>query len=403
MLEKQSQSNVKLNNLNLILKTLINHKTLSRADLVRLTHISKPTVSNLIEDLLSQNLVLEIGRGQSKTGRKPILIKFNSSLKYFLVFTIGREDLHVAVSDLTGNIIEKHSGIFKHLQTHQERLSLLRETMQGLLDKTGITSADLLKIHGAAPGVYVKPGEPLKWSDHGFPEEQDMQAFFENAFKTPVLLNHASKISLFGEKIAGKAQDISNAIYIDFGFGLGSAFMFNDQIYFGANNSAGEIGYVYSELKDFNSYSLQPYCWGSLETIISGRALQKKGVEVAEKHKETLILTLADLDKERITAKTVFDAAEQGDPHAYYILKESFKHFNMWLCNIINMLNPERIIIGGGISNAGNFLLGFVEDEIRDKVLIMPDFAISDLKDNAAVIGAIAYLIDHTDFLTELQ
>ncbi|NOX35546.1 MAG: ROK family transcriptional regulator [Deltaproteobacteria bacterium] len=402
MLEKQSQFNVKLNNLQLILKTIINHETLSRADLVRLTHISKPTVSNLIEDLLGQDLVLEIGQGHSRTGRKPILIKFNSTLKYFLVFTIGREDFHVAVSDLKGNIQESYTGAFKHLQNHHDRLLLLYAHMQELLEKIKITSKDLLKIHGAAPGVYVEPGKALKWSDHGFPEEQNMQAFLEQAFNTPVLLNHSSKISLFGEKIAGRARDISHAVYIDFGYGLGSAFMFNDQIYFGANKSAGEIGYVYSELKEFNSYCLKPYGWGALETIISGKALQKKGIEVAEKQKDTLILKLANKDKKRITAKTVFDAAEKGDPHAYYILKEAFKYFNMWLCNIINMLNPQRIIIGGGISNAGDFLLSFVENEIKDKVLIMPELAISDLKDKAAVIGAIAYLIEHTDFFTEL-
>ncbi len=402
MLEKQSQSNVKSNNLQLILKTLIAHKTLSRADLVRLTQISKPTVSNLIEDLISQNLVKEIGHGQSKTGRKPILIEFNSTLKYFIVFTIGREDFRVAISDLAGNILKSHTGIFKHLQTHHERLALLHKQMQELLDKIKITSDDLLKIHGAAPGVYVEQGKPLKWSDHGFPEEQDMQSFLEQAFDTPVILNHSSKISLFGEKIAGKAQDVRHAVYVDLGYGLGGAFMFNGQVYFGANNSAGEIGYVYSELKDFNSYELKPYGWGSLETIISGRAIRKKGIKITDKQKNTKILELANKDKMRITAKTVFDAAEQGDPEAYYVLKDAFKYFNMWLCNIINMMNPERIIIGGGVSNAGEYLLTFVENEIRDKVLIMPDLSVSDLKDKAAVIGAIAFLIEDTDFLTEL-
>jgi N-acetylglucosamine repressor len=402
MLERQSQSNVKLNNLQLILKTLINHKTLSRADLVRITHISKPTVSSLVEDLLNQNLVLEIGQGPSKTGRKPILLKFNSTLKYFLVFTIGREDFHVAISDLNGKILENHTGVYGPSETRQERLSHLHRHMQELLDKRGITSNDLLKIHGAAPGVYTEPGKALKWSDHGFPGEQDMTAFLEQAFQTPVLLNHSGKMSLFGEKIAGKARDVSHAVYIDFGYGLGGAFMFNDQIYFGANNSAGEIGYVYSELKEFSSYSLEPYGWGALETIISGRALRQKGIELVDKQTDTMLLDLAKNDKEKITAKTIFNAARQGDPDAYYILKEAFKYFNMWLCNIINMLNPERIIIGGGISNAGDFLLDFVKNEISDKVLIMPEIAISDLKDKAAVIGAIAYLIEHTDFFTEL-
>ncbi len=402
MLEKQSQSNVKLNNLRLILKTIINHKSVSRADLVRLTRISKPTVSNLIENLLSQNLVQEIGHGHSKTGRKPILIKFNATLKYFLVFTIGREEFHIALSDLQGNVLDMRSKAFDHLQTHHDRLMQLRIYMQGLLDKAGINEGELLKIHGAAPGILVNPGQPLKWADHGFPDGQDMQDFLEKAFNTPVLLNHSSKISLYGEKIAGSAKGIHDAVYIDFGYGLGSAFMFDNKIYFGADRSAGEIGYTYSGQEEFNTYALKPHGWGALESVISGRALCLKGVKAVEKYKTSLIWDFAQKDKTKITAKIIFDAARQGDSCARKILRDSFGYFNMCLCNIINMLNPERIIIGGGISNAGDFLLDFILKEIKGKILIQPEIVISELKDKAAIIGAIAYLIENTDFFTEL-
>lgn len=70
----------------------------------------------------------------------------------------------------------------------------------------------------------------------------------------------------------------------------------------------------------------------------------------------------------------------------------------MALCNVINMLNPELIIFGGGISKVGNFLLDLIVHEIRDKVFIMSELAISELNDDASVIGALAYLVEHTDF-----
>ncbi len=402
MLVKQSQANVKLNNLHLILNTLIQHEPLSRADLVRLTHISKPTVSNLVDELIKRNLVFEIGEGQSRTGRKPILIQFNSTLKYFLVFNTGREDYHVAVSDLKGDILAKQSGEFDPSQAYHDRRSLLHTCMQELLNEVGISSAALLKIHGAAPGVYVEQGKALKWSGFGFPEDQEMQTFFEQTFQTPVLLNHSSKLALFGEKIAGKAREASHAVYIDMGYGLGCAFLFNGRVYFGAKESAGEIGYLYSDIKEFDTYTPNSYEWGALETIFSGGALQLKGIDFAKKQRNTKMLELVNGDVGKITAKVVFTAARQGDPQAYFIIKESFRYFNMALCNIINMLNPELVILGGGISKAGDFLLDFIVNEIRDKVLIMPDFEISELQNTATVIGAIAYLIEHTDFLTEL-
>lgn len=402
MLAKQSQSNVKLNNLHLILNTIIQHEPLSRADLVRLTHISKPTVSNLVDELITRDLVLEIGEGRSRTGRKPILLKFNSTRKYLLGFNTGRNDYHVALANLKGDILQEQNGEFHQSQTYHDRLVLLQTCMHDLLNKAGISSADLLKIHGVAPGVYVEKGKALKWSGIEIPEDQEMQAFLEQAFRTPVLLNHSSKLALFGEKIAGKACEASQAVYIDLGNGLGAAFMFNGVVYFGAHDCAGEIGYMYSDPKEFDAYSLVPYERGALETLISGGALRQKGIALATKQPDAKILELAGGDVGKITAKVIFTAAKEGDPQAYFILKESFRYFNMALCNIINMLNPELIILGGGISKSGDFLLDFIAGEIQEKVLLMPEFVISDLQNEATVIGAIAYLIEHTDFLTEL-
>lgn len=402
MLAKQSQSNIKQNNLHLILSTVIQHEPVSRADLVRLTHISKPTVSNLIDELIQKNLVFEVGEGRSRIGRKPILIKFNSTRKYFLVFNTGREDYHVALSNLKGEILEEQSGTFGYSQTYQERLSLLHTSMQSLLDKQHVSSSALLKIHGVAPGVYVEKDKALKWSGTIIPEDHDMQTFLEETFQTPVLLNHSSKLALLGEKIAGKARDASHAVYIDFGYGLGCSFMFDNSIYFGANDSAGELGFIYPDLKEFALYKLLPYKYGALEDIISGKALQEKGKEIASRYKDSRMREFVGDDLNKITAKVIFDAAKQHDLHAYSLLKESFRYLNMALCNIINMLNPELIIFGGGISKAGDFLLSFIVHEIQDKVFIMPEFAISELKDQASIIGAIAYLIEHTDFLTEL-
>ncbi len=403
MLVKQSPSHIKQNNLYLMLNILAAHESLSRADLVRLSHISKPTVSNLINELLTRNLVIEIGEGSSRTGRKPMLIKFNRTLKYFLAFDIGRGGYQAVVSDLSGQILARQSGGFTPPQKYRERVTLLHNGIVELLRKSDISAEDLLKIHGTAPGVYVEKGKEMKWfSSNGANEDDDMQQFLEREFQVPVILNHSTKLALLGEKIAGRAKGYSHVVYIDFAYGLGCAFMFNGSLYFGANRSAGEMGFVCSDLKEFDSYKIIPYGFGALEEIISGKVLREKGREVAGRYPDSQMLELVDGDLEKISAKLVFQAAMQGDPHAYSLLKESFRYLNMTLCNIINMLNPELIIFGGGISKTGDFMLDLITPEIKDKVVIMPEFAISELKDEASVIGAIAYLIEQTDFLTEL-
>ena len=107
MLEKKSQSDIKTNNLNLVLKTIIKNEPLSRADIVRITKISKPTVSNLIDELLKRNLISEVGIGVSSGGRKPILLKFNNTKNFFLAFEMGRGGYRIAISDLKGKILHK--------------------------------------------------------------------------------------------------------------------------------------------------------------------------------------------------------------------------------------------------------------------------------------------------------
>jgi len=400
---KHSQSSVRLHNLRLILSTIISHEPLSRADLVRLTHISKPAVSNLVDELIQRHLVIEIGEGASNAGRKPMLLRFNSTLKYFLVFDMGREDYRVAIADLKGNILGKQSGEFTTTQDYQERLALLSTIIAELASKAHIPRESFLKIHGTASGVYTGEGKGLKWfAGQDMNEYHDIREFFTEKFHIPTLVNHSTKLSLLGEKASGKAQNFKDVVYIDFAYGLGCAFMIDGHICFGPNNSAGELGYFYSHLQEFNTARITPYEFGALERIISGKALQQKGIEAIRKYRHTLIEELADGDTRQITGKTVFNAARQGDQIAYALLKESFNYFNMALCNVINLLNPELVIFGGGFSKSEHILFEFIVPEIQDKVLVMPRLETSELKDDASIVGAVRYLIDHTDLFDEL-
>lgn len=103
-----------------------------------------------------------------------------------------------------------------------------------------------------------------------------------------------------------------------------------------------------------------------------------------------------------LSGKTVFDAYRCGDHDASRILEEAFAYFNLALCNAINLLAPEMVILGGGFSRAGEILVEMVSKEIRDRVLVMPLLEVSELKNKASLIGGVQYLIDHTDLLGQL-
>jgi predicted NBD/HSP70 family sugar kinase len=403
MLTKQSQVHIKENNLRLVLATVIKHEPLSRADIVRHTHISKPAISSLIDDLLGRGIISEIGEGKSSGGRKPILLRFNSGLRYYLAFEMGRTGYRIAISDLKGRFVGHREGVFQPVSSITDRLAVLKENVFAVMTEIQIFEQDLLRIICIAPGIFVEKGKALKWTpNYQEAAGQDLSVFFGSVFKREVVMHHSTKLSLLGEKIAGKARGYDNVVYIDFAYGLGCAVMIDGKIYFGSQASAGEIGYFYSSLDEFRRSSVKPYQLGCLENRISGKALQDRAAEILREGGDGRIAELMEGESGRLSGKIVFDAYRQGDPTAMKILKEAFAYFNMALCNIINLLAPELVILGGGFSRAGEMLTDLVLRELRDRVLVMPRLEISELKNEASLIGSVQYLIDHTDLLAEL-
>jgi len=358
----------------------------------------------LIDELLRRGIISEIGVGKSKGGRKPILLHFNRTSRYFLAFEMGRAGYRIALSDLKGSILQKTGGEFPGEATFIERLELLHSRISDIFEVGDITPDKLLKMICIAPGIYVGAGNELRWyPGNARNDPEDISRYFQKLFNCDILIEHSTKLSLLGEQVAGKARNQRHVLYIDFAYGLGSAIMINGSVYSGPNKSAGEIGYFYSNPDEFKNSAIEPFEFGALEKKISGKALQARGREAVLKHGSTKITEIAGENLRNITSKTVFQAAMQKDPIAYSILSESFTYFNMALCNMINMLNPELVIFGGGFSNAGCFLLEFIEKEIKNKVLIMPLLEVSNLRNDSCIIGAIHYLINKTDYLTELS
>ncbi len=129
-LTRQSQTHIKQNNLRVVLDQVIWNEPLSRADIVRLTHISKPTVSGLVNELLRRKIVAEIGAGKSKGGRKPILLCFEKSRKYLLAFEMGRVGYRIALSNLKGDIRHKKKGEFSLETTFSRRLMFMKDAIK---------------------------------------------------------------------------------------------------------------------------------------------------------------------------------------------------------------------------------------------------------------------------------
>jgi len=371
---------------------------------MRITHISKPTVSNLIDELIAREIVYEIGAGRSMgSGRKPILLGFNSKKKLLLAFKMGRTAYRIALSDLRGHILDFTQEDFAEPLQAEQKLQIVKDGILQLLKKAKVNKEKLLKAIGISAGIFPGIGKnsTMLFSYQGFTEEK-VKGFFYDLFGNNLLINHSTKLSLLGEKIEGKARGYNNVVYIDFAYGLGCSILTNGEIYFGTDNSSGELGYFYSSPREFKSTHLKPYVFGSLEDKISGKAIQEAAQSAAGKNPETKILELCRGNISKITAKTVFEAARFHDTLAVSILEEAFLYFKMALCNLINLLTPELVIFGGGLAGSGDLLLRLATQGVEDKIIEKPRFELSELKNNASIIGAIHHLINSTNLLDEL-
>jgi len=402
-LSKQSQINVKENNLRLVMDTIIRNEPVSRADIMRITNISKPTVSKLITELIEKDLIRETGIGKPSLGRPPILLEFNSTKKCLLALDFGREECLVAVSDLQGNVLKE--GIIdidekKNLTTN---LAAIKKKVNLIYDALKISSKDIMRAICACPGIYLGSKKGFIWYPGGMEhDDYDLHPILQEELGVEAVLEHSTKLALLGETRAGKARGYRDAIYIDFGYGLGSAFLINGEIYHGPYNASGEIGYTYTQPDEFENITIKPFEHGPLCSKVSGKAIQEAGEAVVKRNGSSMISELAKAEEGRVTSRLVFNAAQKQDETSLRILNERFGYFNMALCNIINTLTPELIIFGGGFAYAGDFLLHLVSDALKDKVLFMPKMEISTLKKEANIIGGIHYLIQSIDFLNEL-
>jgi glucokinase len=316
---------------------------------------------------------------------------------------MGRTGYRIALSDLKGRFVGHREGVFRDINGNNERLEILKEAIFGVLEETRIGESDLLGIICIAPGMHVEKGKGLRWTPQTVETAgQDLGVFFRGLFEREVVMHHSTKLSLLGEKIAGRARGYENVVYVDFAYGLGCAIMIDGKIYFGSRASAGEIGYFYSSLDEFSGSSVRPYRLGCLESRISGKALQDRAAEISRRAPGGRIAELSKRESGQPSGKLVFEAHRLGDPEAGKVLKEAFAYFNMALSNIINLLAPELVILGGGFSRAGEILRDLVARELRDRVLTTPRIEVSELANEASLIGGIQYLIDHTDLLAEL-
>lgn len=272
---------------------------------------------------------------------------------YYLGVDLGGTSIKAGVVDETGKLICSDK-----VPTFRERnYNLIIKDMAALctemISKAGLTIDDIKSIGVGSPGIPDKDNGILISSNNlGFtnvPIKNELQKYLN----LPVYLENDANAAALAESIAGASKDVAHSVLITLGTGIGGGIIIDNKIYSGFNGAASELGHM---IIVHNGLQCSCSRKGCFEKYASASALIEQTIEAAKENPDSIINIIAEGDLNAIDARTAFIAKRQGDLTAERVVRQYVEYLADGVMNIVNMLFPEVIVIGGGVGNEGENL-----------------------------------------------
>jgi glucokinase len=368
-----------------ILEFVRQSNTTARSEISRLLELSMPTVIRIVDELIEDGLVRSTGETAGEAGRPRELLEYNKSGSAVIGIDLGGTKLYGALANIGGEILgEVHKK--QHSSTGDESFALVEEMIQSLIQLAGEKQQKLLGIAVGAPGVtHVKTGvvewaPSLNWRD--FPLKQRIA----DRFHLPVVVDNDVNLAVLGEQWFGAGRGVNNLLLLAIGTGMGAGLIIDGVIYRGHNEAAGEVGYF---LPEVGALGKQYDQFGAMESIVSGTG-------IAERAKRLLNGIKLEDELNSLTASEVFDAARKGEAWAIQIVDETADYLSMVIADISTLLDPELIVLSGGVSNSTDLLIDPILKRLDGIIQHIPRFEVSALGAKATVMGAISLILHLT-------
>ena len=302
---------------------------------------------------------------------------------------VGGTGIKIGIVNAENRIIRENSIPTRTDIPFEEQLKQMSDCVLCTVHEADLTEEDIEAIGVGIPGIAsAKTGEIIKCTNMGW-HHVPFRSVFNRFIDKPVLIDNDANVAALAESVCGVSAGTSSSVFITIGTGIGSGIILNGKIWSGAHHIGGELGHV---IFDLDGVPCTCGNRGCLERYCSATALIRMAREAVAVHPESMILQSVGMDPSKIEAKTVFDAAHAGDA----VAAEVFSHYIDCLAqavgSVINLLDPEVIVLGGGVSKAGSFLLDPLTREYPQYVLFndqpLPPVKLAVLGSEAGIIGA---------------
>ena len=308
---------------------------------------------------------------------------------YYLGVDLGGTHMAIGVVDQDGRIIAKAETPTLPQRPYQELVADMVKCMVAAMAEAKVTEDDIASIGIGIPGTADRSGvvifcTNLGW--HNIPLREEIQKHINK----PVFIDNDANVAGWAEYAAGVSRGTDTSVFLTLGTGVGAGIVINGKLWAGRHNVAAEYGHIVINADDGEPCTCGKT--GCTERYCSATAIIRMGREACEKNPGCLLSQRCGGDLDKLNAKIIIDAAKEGDTIANSVFNRYAEYLTIAVNNIISFLDPDMIVLGGGVSHAGEFLLNAVRERLPKylmfKTLPYAELRQAKLGNDAGIIGA---------------
>ena len=361
-----------------VLELIHRQGPLSRAQAARISGLSKPTVSLALAELLDAGLVREVGRSRGERGPSALLYELNPMAGWVVGIDVGRKWVRAAIADIAGTIVARRDERAK-VSSAKTLIGQIGGMARRLAAEAGVEWGQVTHAVLGSPGVFdpahgyvaMAPNLP-GWGRHGLVEA------VREELGTNVNFENDVNLAALAERAHGHGRNVDNFVFLSVGTGIGMALVIDGHLYRGAHGAAGEIAYMPLGMGDPHDPANRKR--GAFEEAAAAAGI----VRIAKK------LGMRSL----LSPEQIFTAARRGHALATKVVEAEAARLALAIATVTPVLDPELVILGGGIGRNGDLLLEPIERELRQLLPFRPRVVVSALGEDVVLRGAVATALE---------
>ncbi|MCE9107189.1 ROK family transcriptional regulator [Bacteroides pyogenes] len=370
-----------------IIKHYIYNGSSTLTDLAREMDLSVPTVTKFISEMCEEGYINDYGKLETSGGRHPSLYGLNPESGYFVGVDIKQFSINIGLMNFKGDMVELEMNIPHKFENTPDALDALCKHIISFIEKININPEKILNININISGR-VNPESGYSFSLFNF-EERPLAEVLTEKIGYNVSIDNDTRAMTYGEFLKGCVKGEKDIIFVNVSWGLGIGIIIDGKIYTGKSGFSGEFGHT-------NVFDNEIICHcgkkGCLETETSGSALHRILIERVQKGENSILSKRIAMKDNPLTLDEIISAVNKEDVLCIEIIEEIGQKLGKQIAGLINIFNPELVIIGGTLSMTGDYLTQPIKTAVRKYSLnlVNKDSVIltSKLKDRAGIIGA---------------